>query len=332
MARIFEYDKFKDLLGKSENIVILPHTSPDGDALGSSFALCLILRKIFNGKNIVVLSPDNIENYLAWTIPFMEDLVVWKDSDADKYLKKSDLLIHLDHNDINRLRHKELIDLTRGKPSVVIDHHLGDIFPSDVLFSDSEASSTCEIVFDIIENCNWSQYIDRNIATMILMGIITDTGRFLYGCGSNTFYTVSKLVSYGADMEYINDSLNYHKPMNRVKLHSFLIDKKMEIHSDLKLAVISVTKDDLSAYSSTKGDTEGLVNTPLEIDDIVVSCMLREDGEFIKLSLRSIGDYSVNDIAEKFGGGGHLNAAGGEFFGNMDDAKNKLIEVIKNKL
>lgn len=332
MLESFEYDKFKDKLDKARNIVILPHTSPDGDALGSSFALCLILRKIFKDKNINVLSPDNVEDYLVWMMSFMDNVYIWGNDVSERLLRNADLLIHLDHNDIKRLRHEDLISLTRGKQNIVIDHHLGKVFNADVLFCNPDASSTCEVVFYIIDNCSWSGYIDKNIATMILTGIITDTGRFLYECNGNTFYVVSRLIGCHADMNCINDSLNYHKPLNRVRLHSFLIDKRMEIYGDIGLAVISVTKEDLNAYHSIKGDTEGLVNTPLEIEGVSISCMLREDNDFIKLSLRSIGDFSVNDIAQHFGGGGHLNAAGGEFFGNMTDAKNKLIEVIKNKL
>lgn len=328
---MFEYGKFKDLLNRFEKIVILPHTSPDGDALGSCFALCLILRKIFKDKEINVVSPDPIENYLLWTKEFMKDVVVWGSARSLELVGDADLFIHLDHNERSRLRHKDFIDALSGRPSVVIDHHLGGVFDSDVAFSNSGASSTCEIVFDIIKGCDWLPFIDSDISTMVLTGIITDTGRFLYGCNSDTFGIVSQLVSLGADMRYINDQLNYHQAENRIRLQSFIINDRMDIYRDLNLAIITITKEDLQRFSSSKGDTEGVVNVPLEIDGINISCMLREDADFIKLSFRSIGDYSVNDVAKKFGGGGHLNAAGGEFFGNMTDAKNKLIEVIKTK-
>lgn len=323
------------VLEVSSNIVILPHTSPDGDALGASIGLCRILRNIYSDKNISIVSPDKIENYLSWMTE-LGDVVVWEDKNSnDYYVNEADLFIHLDHNSIDRLKNPSLISAVRSNQarSIMIDHHLYPSKDFSITISRPDISSTCELIYKLIVAMNWNKYLDNKAATSILTGIITDTGRFLYNCPSpSVFYATSYLLEKGADIEYINDRLNYHSPMNRIKLHGYAVNKKMEIHENISAAIISLSIDEMKKYSATKGDTEGLANLPLEIEGVNCSVLMREDIDYIKLSFRSTGNFPVNKIAEQFSGGGHMNAAGGEFYGSMEEAKKKYIEIVKGML
>ena len=212
--------------------------------------------------------------------------------------------------------------LNHDAPRILIDHHL---YPDDfcnVTISHPKISSTSELVYRFIVQSKLSEYIDKNIATCIYTGMMTDTGAFTYNSNSSEIYVViSELLKYGINKDEIYDKVNNTFSECRERLMGYTINEKMRVYPEYCAAMISLTKEELDKYNFKKGDSEGFVNIPLAIKDIVFSVFFREDSEYIKVSLRSKGDFPANKVSENhFNGGGHKNAAGGEFWGTMEEA------------
>lgn len=320
-------EQLRQLILSHRNIIILPHTAPDGDALGSTLAWAKVLQTVHPEATIRVLSPDRIENYLSW-LPLLDELLIYPDAEEEciRAISTADLIFHLDHNQPSRLRYTPLIEATEQSkaPHILIDHHL-DPDPTFTLnFSYPEASATCELVHALILSLGWEQYITSEVATLLLTGIITDTGRFMYShLSPELFTTTSDLLARGADYLHIIDRLTYHNPEIQVRLQGYVLDQKLELYPDLRAACIILTQEELQRFGASKGDTEGLVNIPLTIEGIDCCCFIREDKTQVKLSFRSTGTFPVNQLASAgFGGGGHLNAAGAEHQGSIQEAKN----------
>lgn len=332
MSEIISYDRglcneLERLISEAKDILILPHTGPDGDALGSTMALALGIEQRFRDKRVHLLSPTPVESYLAWMLPFHK-VAIWQGAEMLSDYAEVDLIGHLDHNTLGRLRHEPLKEFvqTSGIKRFLIDHHLFPETNVDLMFSLPEASSTCEMLYWLLKEMNWE--ITPAMASCLLTGIITDTGRYLYSCSSpSTFTATSELLALGADLAYINDRLNYHAPISFLKIQSYALLNKLKIDHDRGCGIITLRLEELDRYGASPGETEGLVNSPLNIEGIQVSCFLRETPHFIKVSLRSMGDFPVNEVARLgFGGGGHLNAAGAEFYGTMEAAERKFLD------
>ncbi len=336
---VFEADKIrqlKRLLEERERIVLLPHTSPDGDALGSVGAWAEVLKAIYPKKEICIVSPDDVEDYLVW-LPLSEDFVSFyqKKDEALKLIKEADLILHLDHNQVKRIRYAELIDAvyqnTKAK-RILIDHHEFPDKDFDLVFSYPELSSTCELSFILFKALAWDdEFVSPKASTLLLSGIVTDTGRFMYACFyPQIFQHLSELLALGADYPMIVDRLSYHNKEKQLRLQGYMLNEKMELYPELGTAILTLSQAEMQERGLSKGDTEGLVNLPLTIEGINSSCFIREDKSQIKLSLRSIGEFPVNQLAMRaFGGGGHVNAAGGEFQGSIDEAKNIYLYELK---
>lgn len=325
-----EITAFESIVSKAKNIVVIGHTMPDGDAIASVLGLTLILRKIYKNKNIDALLPDYIPAYLEWMTDSSE-IVIWGDDVSKELIEKADLMIHLDHNQIHRLRHPELKELA-SRPNlthILVDHHLYPATDFALIISQPERAATAEMISNLIYELGWEEYLSEKEATLLLTGIITDTGRFLYGYSdANVFDITAKLLQKGADIYRINDMLNYHAPENQFRFQYAVISENLELDYSNKAAYICISKEEQERFNSKKGDTEGFVNIPLGIEGIEVSVLMREENEFIKLSFRSTGDFPANRLAEMFGGGGHLNAAGAEFRGSIDEAKKLYLERV----
>lgn len=327
-------NQLERLISTSSRIVIFPHTAPDGDALGSTLALKRTIINKYPNKEVCVVSPDSVDAYLSW-LPDVNTLCVYSDDNAGalSLIEQADLLIHLDHNQRSRLRHTPLVESAKASsaPSVLIDHHLYPDTNFNLSFSFPGTSSTCELLLSILQKMGWSTHIDTTSATLLLTGMITDTGRFMYGCFSSGFYRqVANLVDLGANYNFIIDQLSYHGRAEQLKAMGYVLHEKLEIHKELGAAHFVLTRAEMEELNINKGDTEGLVNLPLSVEGIRCSCFIREDATQIKLSFRSIGDFPANLIAERgFSGGGHLNAAGAEYRGSIEDAKNIYLCELK---
>lgn len=322
------------MLDNSQNIVVFPHTNADGDALGSTLAWVNILSRVCTRTVISVISPESIEKYLQW-MPMIERIIIFSEQEeqAIRLIRDADIIFHLDHNQVSRLKNPSLIEVASSSSAkkIMIDHHLFPEKGFDVTISFPNISSTCELTYLLIKQMGWTQFIDSTVATLLTTGIVTDTGRFMYNCFSPGLYThFSELLALGADYPRIIDQLSYHGTLRELQVKGYILHKKLEVYHELGIAIISLSRDEMERYEAKKGDTEGLVNLPLSIEGIYCSVFLREDEDQIKASLRSTGDFAVNELARlAFSGGGHLNAAGGEFKGRLEDAKIELMSCFR---
>lgn len=324
-----EVTRFRELIGAAGRIVVTCHLRPDGDALGSALGIWHILRTM--GKDVLVVVPDRPPRSLGF-LPGMREVVVSTlyDSYSRRLIKEADLLIMCDLNAPKRLGEigGEIVDSDAKK--ILIDHHLGPEIYSDVTFSHPEMSSTCELMFRLIAAAGYYHLMNVDAATCLLTGLITDTQNFTVNCNNPDIYEIqSRLLEQGADKKLIVDEAIKSTTLDALRLRSFALLERLEIWDRHRCAVIALYKEDLEKFHYQKGDTEGLVNEPLGIPKVVYSIFLREDSDCIKVSMRSRFNFPVNRICtDLFGGGGHEMAAGGEFYGEMEDC----IALLKRSL
>lgn len=321
--------KAKSLIERSERIVAVCHTSPDGDAIGS----CLAATHVFSaiGKEIRTVIPDQCLANLR-TLPGAKEIV-----DAAKYpdfaaklIAEADLLLCLDFNEPRRSgRIADAIMASKAR-KIVIDHHLNPSFEADVVISHPDMPATAYLLFRFFCRLELFNFIDRNASECLLAGMMTDTGNFSYNCSDPELYiVVAELIRKGADKEKLYRTLFNTFSENCMRLNSYAILEKMEIFPDDHAALITLSRDELNRFHYTKGDTEGLVNRPLAVPGVIYSCFMRQEADCIRISMRSVGDFPVNAVcADHFGGGGHLNAAGGEFRGTLAEAAKKFRDIL----
>lgn len=331
-ARVIKDSKIKELkqlIIDSENIVITCHVSPDGDAIGSTLAMCHILRAM--GKDARIVTPDLPPKTLMF-LPGTRDIVVFtRNADLGRQLfSDADLVLCLDFNSPYRVdKMADTMLQSQGK-KVLIDHHLDPDKFADLVISHPEMSSTCLLVYKIICQLGLSEKIDRNVADCIYTGMMTDTGNFTYNSEDPEIYlTISELLKKGINKDRLYSRVCNTNSESRIRLIGYALSQKMQLFPEHHAALIALTQDELKQFKYEKGDTESLVNIPLSIPDISYSIFLRDDVDYIKVSARSVGNFPVNRICEKhFGGGGHKNAAGGEFRGSMQEAIDKFISIL----
>lgn len=320
-----------DTIVKYKNIVIISHVNPDGDALGSSLALYLFSKKI--GANPKVIIPNDYPSFLSW-MPSIQDVIIYDRSqeNAKQIMSDAELFCYLDFNTESRtgVLHNDLCHFSKT-PKLLIDHHIGaDLSKFEASISITDISSTSEIVAELIKFYGFEKYLDDDIASCLLTGLITDTGSFTHSIFKNTFNICGEIIS-STNVNYMNIHQNIYdnSTEDRLRLLGFLINNRMTVLNEYNTAFIYASKNDLETFNYQVGDTEGVVNYPLSISNIRMSVLITERQGCIRFSFRSKGDFSVNDLAKKyFEGGGHFNAAGGTLYCSLEEAINKLLEVL----
>lgn len=323
--------KLQRLINGVTDIAITCHMSPDGDAIGSSLALCHVLRRL--GKDVIVVTPDMPPRSLQF-LPDVRSIVVYTQNEARarKVLETAQLIFCLDFNTMQRI--DRLAPMVSGNPcpKVLIDHHTDPDQGFDVMISFPDLSSTCELVFRVLMQMQLLKFVDRWAAQCLLAGMMTDTGNFSYSCEDPDIYEIqASLMRRHPDRKWI-----YNMAMNTfsadcLRLQGYALDQKMKLYPDQRVALITLSADELKRYNYKRGDTEGLVNKPLSIPGLVWSVFMREDAECIKVSCRSVGDFAVNDIcARYFNGGGHVNAAGGDYYGTLEQAIGVFEQILRD--
>lgn len=308
-----EWYKLKEQLKLKNKIVITTHQNPDGDAIGAVFGLYWYLVGL--GKEARIIVPNDYPEYLAW-LPGNEMVVNFsrKRAEAVELIKKAEVIFHLDYNDTKRSGDlKEKLEKSDAF-KVMIDHHPLPQLDADILISDTSVSSTCELVAEMILHLNGSEIPDLKIAESLYMGMMTDTGCFSYNSSNpRTFELVSLLLRSGIRKDYIYRLVYDNFSMNRMRLMGYCLNEKMEILPQYSTAFISISLEEQNRFNFETGDSEGFVNLPLSIKGINFTALFIEREDKIKISLRSKGNFAVNEVAGKyFMGGGHINAAGGE--------------------
>jgi bifunctional oligoribonuclease and PAP phosphatase NrnA len=321
--------KVKAVFEEPQAIVIITHKNPDGDAIGSSMALYHYLKNL--GHNTTVVTPNDYPENLKWIPGHGKVLVFDKNvKKATAALKEAQIIFCLDFNSLKRIDEAGEIIAESKALKVVIDHHLEpDDFP-DILFSDPSASSTAQMIYQFIEAMGDSDKITKDIANAVYMGIMTDTGSFRYSSvTAETHRVIARLIEAGAENAKIHENVWDTGTESKFRLLGYCLSEKMKIFEEFSAALITLTKDELQRFNYQKGDTEGFVNYPLAIDGIKMSAFFTDSEDFIRISFRSRGDFSVNEFArEHFEGGGHRNAAGGTSYLSMDETISKFISLL----
>ena len=327
--------KFMALVAGVNRIVITCHKSADGDAIGSSLGMCQLLRNM--GKNAIVIIPDQLADSLTFVAKGM-DYVTFSLNEvkATNIIRNTQLILSLDYNTFGRVGGMQPWLEESKVPKVLIDHHLDPSPAFDVVMSHPMISSTSELVYRIAMEAGWLKFVDKRVASSIFVGIMTDTGNFAFSSSYPEVYEVmGQLLTYGIDKPYLYKQAMDTVPLNSLLLQSYALLNKMTIIDDA-FALIVLDKNDLEQYNYKTGDTERLVNRPLSVKGVYWSTFMREDSKYIKVSMRSEGDFPVNTLCAKyFGGGGHKNAAAGEFNGSIQDAVElyyKIVEQVKNDI
>lgn len=301
--------KLKEQIEKANNIVLLGHRNPDGDAMGATLAMCGVLRKM--NKKATVVVPNAFPDNLAW-ISGAEDSVVFdKDEDKTKeVLNSADFLMVLDFNSFSRLGPLE--EFIPDIPCAMIDHHPFPSIDTPMLFSDTSVSSTCEYLTSLLYELGFDDFIDSAIATSLFVGILTDTGRFNHNSSNpRTYRMVANLLEKGVDKDAVIDNIFDSFTEQRMRLMGFILNEKMQIFPEQELAIVALSMEEKNRFNYKQGDSEGLVNMPLSIDGVNRSVFMQEHDDMVRMSLRSKGDRPINKIAsDNFEGGGHPNAAG----------------------
>lgn len=329
MDKLIDTEKakaFKELIRRSTNIVLTGHVRPDGDAVGSTLGLWHLLRVL--GKEPTVILPDKAPASL-WFLPGSKEMAIYtshKDF-CETTVGNADLIICCDFNKPSRQDALSPIIQEAQCKKVLIDHHTEPDSFADLTFSYPRMSSTCELVFRIIAAMGLYDKIDSDCATCLLTGIITDTRNFTVNIHYHDIYDIlMHLLEKGVDKErIIKEALNT-RSLSSLKLEAYALSEKMEVFAEHKCALVSLDSEDLKKYSYERGDTEGLVNRPLEVKGMVYSIFLREDPDCIKISARSCNDFPVSEICKDlFGGGGHIQAAGAEYHGSLSECREIII-------
>lgn len=329
-----EVAQIKELIDSVNRVSITAHRNPDGDALGASLGLYWYLKSL--GKEVSLVYPSAYPDAFAW-MPGLEYAIIYDDApeEALNAFISAPLKFCLDFNSLDRIDHlgKALVESPGKGKVVMIDHHLapGD-FP-DVTISEATASSTAELVFHLIEALGDFDRIDPLMADCLFTGIITDTGSFRYATSARVYHVAGKLKSVGADDYRIQDLINNSLTETQLRLIGHCLYNRMEILPDIQAGIIHLTKADYEEYNIQRGDTEGIVNYMLMIRNIKVSVFVMEQPNIVKLSFRSKGDISVQEIARKyFNGGGHKNASGGASYFPLEATLEKLKRILHQHL
>lgn len=317
------------LIDSSDKIVILTHVSPDGDAIGSSLGLSHFLFRI--GKQVNVIVPNSFPDFLSW-MKGAGDIINAEKSPqiAEETIAAAELIFCLDFNALKRIvRLAPLVEEATAS-KIMIDHHLDPESFCDLTISHPEISSCSELVFRLICRMGMFEYLDKACAESIYTGMMTDTGAFTFNSNSpQIYYIIGELLRKGVDKDAIYSRVYNDYSECRVRLQGYVLYEKMKIFPEFRTALITLSREEQDRFRPKKGDTEGFVNIPLTIDSILFSVFIREDKDLVKISLRSKGDFPANRVAsEVFGGGGHLNAAGGEFAGKLEEAVSLFEEAL----
>lgn len=319
----------RELIQKAKKIAIITHVSPDGDAMGSSLGLKLLLEK--QGKEAAVLVPNDCPNFLKW-LPQADTAIDFEQhaEKANAVLKAADLLFCLDFNDPSRAQ--GLADGIRnfGKPIICIDHHQQPSDFATVMISDVDACSTCQMIVEFAYGLGWKASLDADSATCLYTGIMTDTGSFkYYNTTALTHRLTADLIECGIDNTLIHQRIQDTNTFDKLQLVGYALSEKLTHLSEYKTCITGLTLAEMDRFNAQKGDTEGLVNMGLSVQGVVVSAFFKEAEDKIKISFRSKGNFSVNQFArDHFNGGGHTNAAGGMFLGTVEEAMDHFQSVL----
>ena len=326
---ITNIDNIIDFIKGSNDFVVTSHISPDGDNIGSTLGIYYALQKL--GKNVYYVLDDNAPLNLRFLVDKVNRL-----SSADFNILNIDKynLIALDCGDKSRVCVSEEIK-NNAKTIICIDHHASNDAYGDLNYIDADASSTSELVYNLLSRLNKREnisIINAEIATALYTGLVTDTGNFSYSSTHPSSFEMAKeLLSLGARKDEIiqrvfqSNSYNYYKLLGEAL-------NTLEI-IDTKIACINLTIDMLQRNNMSFNDVDGVTTYTRDIDGVEVGILLKEKKENeVKVSLRSKNYVNVSKIAQGFNGGGHIRAAGCTIYDTVENAKKKILEAVLKEI
>lgn len=335
--------ELKQLLASPKNVVIITHFKPDADALGSSLGLAGYLKQL--SHRVTVITPSDYPSFLHWMGGNHEVIAVAKNSatsktQAETIISKADVIFCLDFSSLNRIDSLEEPVRKAQALKVMIDHHLEPEGFAAFEFWNVKSASTAGLIYEFINLLGDGDLITSDMANCLYAGLMTDTGGFRH---NNTryeeFQIASDLVRKGANPHEVAKKVYDTNSLERLRLTGFVLSEKLIVLPEYRTVYMTLTAQELNRFGAQTGDTEGLVNYGLSIQGIRLSVFIYDRGEEVKLSLRSLGEFSANEIARNhFDGGGHRNASGGtsklslektieKFLAILPDYKTKLLSI-----
>ena len=327
-----DIDALRSLITEApKQVVIVSHTNPDGDAIGSSLAWAEVLEGL--GHTVTCIVPNRPPYFLSW-MPRINEVVIFKqaEEEARAAIERADLLFCLDFNAISRLEIlSDTIAANQTARRILIDHHLSPEEGFELLFSYPEASSTCYLVYELIVALFGTERLTRRMAELLYVGMMTDTGNFAFShLTPELFRAVAVLLETGIVIPEIHNRVYNSYTAGRARLFGYVINRKMELIANGHVAYMSLKEQEMRRFGFQQGDSEGFVNYPLTIKKVKMSAMFIEQHNFIRISLRSRGNIDVNLFARKyFEGGGHKNAAGGKSYDSMEVTLDRYIRAVE---
>lgn len=320
-------------LSTPQDIIILSHRNPDGDAVGSTMALKLFLEK---QKHFVkIIYPSEFPAAFSFifegnALPIIYDLEQQK---ALEEIKKASVIFMLDFNSLDRIdKMGETVQFSTAT-KILIDHHIDPEPCADYIISDTASSSTSELIYLFIKGLGNISEMDLDMGQCILMGIITDTGSFRFSTRALTYQVASELKAFGVDDYTLQNKIFNSLEPKYLKLLGHCLSNRMVVHDNNQVAFIYLTKEDYVNYSISRGDTEGIVNYLMMMKDVKIGALITEQPSIIKISLRSKENVNVQQMATAhFNGGGHKNASGGYAYAKLDDVIARFNKVVSNYL
>ena len=328
-----EIAALKELLKQKQQIVIVPHRNPDGDALGSTLALYQFLKQE-ELHQVHLISPNNYPEFLQW-MPYQEEIIQFhKDTEKAKVLiKEATLIFTLDFNNLSRVGHDMQYALQGNKKAtfIMIDHHQEPANYAKYTYSDTSIGSTCQLLYMWLNQLGETSKISKDMATCLYTGIVTDSGSFRFPSTSSlTHQIVANLIDLGIDNAAIHNAIYDQNSEDRLRLQGVAL-QNLKVLPEYKTAYITLSEAELKANNFKKGDTEGFVNFGLSVKGIIFAAIFIEnkDDGIIKISLRSKGDFNVNEFSRAhFQGGGHNNAAGGKSDLSLDETAKNFVKLL----
>ena len=312
-------ERILEEINNANSIVILTHENPDGDAIGTSLALCNSL-KLYGKSKVDLIIPECPKTFMF--LPGAEEIK--KTSEINNY----DLAIAIDCASLDMLcEDKDYFE--NAESTIVIDHHGTNTMYGDFNFVNPDAPACAEVM--IVALNNFGIDIDKNIGTCLLVGIITDTGGFKYqGVTAETFEFVARLLNKGVKVSNTYRKVLQVKTKSAFELSRAASDR-LELFDDGKVAFTYVTLDDYEKFGCSYGDHEGIVDIGRDIEGVEVSIFVREiQGKGLKVSLRSNEAVDVDEIALLYGGGGHQKAAGFSIKGDIESVKEMILQEVRH--
>lgn len=320
--------KLQELLARPKRIAIVSHYNPDGDAIGSSLGLLHVLRAL--GHTVAAVMPNTPADFLDW-MPGRKELLCFDRSPdaALSTIRTSDLVFCVDFNQLDRIGALEET-VRAAAVKVLIDHHQQPDTFSVATFSDTSASSTCQMVFDIITALGHADKIGVDAATCLYTGMVTDSGSFRFRSTTpHTMQVAASLMERGVEIDRVHGALADTNTVDRLQLLGFALSERMTALPQHRTVIIGLNKEDLARYNYKTGDTEGFVNYGLSVKGMRLAVFFVERTDLVKISMRSKGNLPVDRfLKEHFNGGGHANAAGGHTMEPLQIAVERFMSLL----